>query len=66
MDAAPLAPPNSFGHHNQLRDSDADVAGMVGLQQDRAMVGGGRDTVLSEGSRYSTDEYVYIKSTAYL
>ncbi|QPG97464.1 hypothetical protein C2857_006366 [Epichloe festucae Fl1] len=56
MDAAPLAPPNSFGHHNQLRDSDADVAGMVGLQQDRAMVGGGRDTVLSEGSRYSTDE----------
>lgn len=61
MDArtgSPAQPPQGFG---QFRDSDADIAGMVGLQQ-----GGGNrhnaqqrhDTYMSEGSRYSTDEYV--------
>ncbi|WYZ39194.1 hypothetical protein EsH8_III_001108 [Colletotrichum jinshuiense] len=58
MDAAtgsPAHPPQGFG---QFRDSDADIAGMVGLQQN----GGNRhnpprhDTYMSEGSRYSTDE----------
>lgn len=59
MDATPLGPPstNAYGQHNQLRDSDADVAGMVGLQQGRPMPGGARETVMSDGSRYSTDEY---------
>ncbi|KAK2591632.1 regulator of ime2 [Conoideocrella luteorostrata] len=56
MDGGPLGPPNAFGHHNQLRDSDVDVAGMVGLQQNRAVAGGGRDTFMSEGSKYSQDE----------
>ncbi|KAG5931318.1 hypothetical protein E4U53_001826 [Claviceps sorghi] len=57
MDPASLAPPASFGHHKQLRDSDEDVAGMVGLQQHRAMVAGARDTFMSDASRYSTDEH---------
>lgn len=60
MDAAPLGPPpHAYGQHNQLRDSDADVAGMVGLQQGRPMAGAaGRETFMSDGSKYSTDEYV--------
>ncbi|OLN96458.1 pH-response regulator protein palI/prr-5 [Colletotrichum chlorophyti] len=61
MDAvtgSPAHPPQGFG---QFRDSDADIAGMVGLQQNN---GGNRsspqrhETYMSEGSRYSTDEYV--------
>jgi hypothetical protein len=55
MDAttgSPSIPPQGFGQFGQLRDSDADVAGMVGLQQQ----GLGRQTVMSESSRYSTDE----------
>jgi hypothetical protein len=60
MDATPLGPPpaNAYNRHNQLRDSDTDVAGMVGLQQGRPMAGGLRETVMSDGSKYSTDEYV--------
>jgi hypothetical protein len=56
MDAttgSPSTAPKGFGQFGQLRDSDADVAGMVGLQQqgiDR------HQTVLSESSRYSSDE----------
>ncbi|OAA42720.1 Actin cortical patch SUR7/pH-response regulator PalI [Metarhizium rileyi] len=58
MDAAPLntPPANVYGHHHQLRDSDVDVAGLVGLQQGRPMAGGGRETIMSDGSKYSTDE----------
>ncbi|KAF4902138.1 pH-response regulator protein palI/prr-5 [Colletotrichum fructicola] len=58
MDArtgSPAQPPPGFG---QFRDSDADIAGMVGLQQ-----GGGNrsnpqrhDTYMSETSRYSQDD----------
>ncbi|KFG85557.1 pH-response regulator protein palI/RIM9 [Metarhizium anisopliae] len=57
-DTTPLSPPppNAYGQHNLLRDSDVDVAGMVGLQQGRPMLGGGRETIMSDGSKYSTDE----------
>ncbi|KAK1454300.1 hypothetical protein CCUS01_10594 [Colletotrichum cuscutae] len=60
MDAAtgsPAHPPAGFG---QFRDSDADIAGMVGLQQQQN--GGNRshpqrhDTYMSEASRYSQDD----------
>jgi hypothetical protein len=44
-----LHPPGGYG--GGLRDSDGDVAGMVGLQQQRG--GGG---VVSDGSKYSVDE----------
>lgn len=58
MDAttgSPSMTPQGFGHFNQLRDSDADVAGMVGLQQQRLPE---RQTsaIVSESSRYSSDE----------
>jgi hypothetical protein len=61
MDAATGSPqlaPTGFGNQfGGIRDSDGDVAGMVGLQQQRA--GFGRhETVMSDGSRYSGDEYV--------
>jgi hypothetical protein len=54
MDAttgSPSVAPRGFGQFGQLRDSDADVAGMVGLQQQL-----GRRTIASESSRYSSDE----------
>lgn len=56
MDATTGSPsnaPRGFGQFPQLRDSDADVAGMVGLQQqgiDR------HQTVMSVTSRYSSEE----------
>ncbi|OBT86803.1 hypothetical protein VE02_03911 [Pseudogymnoascus sp. 03VT05] len=43
-----LHPPGGYG--GGLRDSDGDVAGMVGLQQQRG--------VISDGSKYSVDEYI--------
>ncbi|KAI8675133.1 hypothetical protein NCS57_00413400 [Fusarium keratoplasticum] len=52
MDAAPTA--QREGENGQLRDSDADVAGMVGLQQGR--IPQRHDTYMSDGSKYSTDE----------
>ncbi|KAK1967805.1 pali-domain-containing protein [Colletotrichum sublineola] len=54
---SPSHAPPGFG---QFRDSDADIAGMVGLQQQQN--GGNRvppqrhDTYITEGSGYSTDE----------
>ncbi|KAG5995209.1 hypothetical protein E4U43_003079 [Claviceps pusilla] len=57
LEAARLAPPDTFGHHKQLRDGDHDVAGMAGLQQHRAMAGSVRDTFMSDISRYSSDEH---------
>jgi hypothetical protein len=53
MDAttgSPQNPPHGFGQFGNLRDSDGDVAGMVGLQQQRIQ----RETI-SSVSRYSTD-----------
>lgn len=59
MDAttgSPSHPPVGFGtHFGPLRDSDGDVAGMVGLQQQRQNLPI-RDTHMSDGSRYSSDE----------
>ncbi|KAL0937661.1 ph signal transduction protein [Colletotrichum truncatum] len=67
MDAAtgsPAHPPQGFG---QFRDSDADIAGMVGLQQNSNRSNPQRhDTYMSEGSRYSTDEYVSLSFHKYV
>ena len=55
MDSTPIAAPNAYGQYGgSIRDSDTDVAGMVGLQQGRPP--NRHDTVLSDGSKYSTDE----------
>ncbi|KAM0208304.1 hypothetical protein ACHAPA_000263 [Fusarium lateritium] len=55
MDASPAVQHPGTGNYGQLRDSDADVAGMVGLQQGQGPQR--HDTLMSEGSKYSTDEY---------
>ncbi|KAI8962632.1 pali-domain-containing protein [Daldinia sp. FL1419] len=59
MDAStgsPAHPPQGFGQfNNQLRDSDADVAGMLALQQARTSSPNRHDTFMSEGSRYSQE-----------
>ncbi|CAM1502113.1 Fc.00g040970.m01.CDS01 [Cosmosporella sp. VM-42] len=56
MDAAPNDPNRQYGgQYGQLRDSDVDVAGMVGLQQGQAPPGR-HDTYMSEESKYSSDE----------
>jgi hypothetical protein len=55
MDAttgSPSTAPNGFGQFGNIRESDGDVAGMVGLQQQRLQ----RQTVHSDASRYSVDE----------
>jgi hypothetical protein len=55
MDAttgSPSTAPKGFGQFGNIRESDGDVAGMVGLQQQRLQ----RQTVDSDVSRYSTDE----------
>lgn len=60
MDArtgSPANPPLGFGQFpNQLRDSDADVAGMLALQQARTGSPRRHDTYMSETSKYSQDE----------
>ena len=56
MDAttgSPSTAPKGFGQFG-VRDSDGDVAGMVGLQQQRNMQR--HETVMSDTSRYSSDE----------
>ena len=53
---SPSHPPQNFGEFNQLRDSDADVAGMLALQQARTSSATPRQDYMSEGSRYSHDE----------
>ncbi|KAI0172735.1 pali-domain-containing protein [Hypoxylon sp. FL1284] len=61
MDATTLGSPahaprglNQF--NNQLRDSDADLAGMLALQQARTSAQQRHETLMSEGSKYSQDE----------
>ena len=60
MDAAtgsPGHPPKGFGQYSSIRESDSDVAGMIGLQQARTSGNaGGHDTFVSESSKYSTEE----------
>lgn len=59
MDAnsgSPAHAPQNFGSFNGIRDSDADIAGMVGLQQGMSGTQNRHDTLMSEGSKYSTDE----------
>lgn len=59
MDAttgSPSKAPQGFGNqYGTLRDSDGDVAGMVGLQQQKMNLPI-RDTRVSDGSRYSTED----------
>jgi hypothetical protein len=59
MDAntgSPSRSPTGFGtQFGQLRDSDGDITGMVGLQQQRQNVLN-RDTLGSDGSVYSGEE----------
>jgi hypothetical protein len=55
MDAttgSPSHPPQGYGQFGALRESDGDVAGMVGLQEQRIQ----RDAIVSDSSKYSTDE----------
>lgn len=60
MDATPSPINTTPQQYGALRDSDADVAGMVGLQQARIaspnMVNQRHDTYMSETSHYSTDD----------
>lgn len=56
MDAT-TTPARTFGQYGQIRDSDVDVVGMVGLQQGRPPAR--HDTIMSDRSKYSTDE-VYV------
>lgn len=60
MDAttgSPARPPPGFNQFpNQLRDSDADVAGMLALQQARTNSPRRHDTYMSEASKYSQEE----------
>ncbi|KAH7317620.1 SUR7/PalI family-domain-containing protein [Rhexocercosporidium sp. MPI-PUGE-AT-0058] len=56
MDAttgSPSTAPRGFGQFGNIRESDGDVAGMVGLQQQRLQQ---RQTVDSDGSRYSSED----------
>jgi hypothetical protein len=60
MDATTGSPshaPQGFGQFG-IRDSDADVAGMLALQQGRSLMAQRHDTYMSDMSRYSQDEYV--------
>ena len=57
MDATTGSPshaPRGFGNSFGVRDSDSDIAGIVGLQQ-RRVNAGNHDTMASDGSRYSND-----------
>ncbi|KAM0322727.1 hypothetical protein ACHAQA_009318 [Verticillium albo-atrum] len=60
MDAvsgSPAQAPQGYGSFGGLRDSDADIAGMVGLQQGISDSSNRRhDTYMSDGSKYSSDE----------
>jgi hypothetical protein len=56
MNAATGSPSHAqqgFGNHFGVRDSDSDIAGIVGLQQQRVNMN--HDTMISDGSRYSND-----------
>lgn len=64
--ASPMRAPGSPSHDQQgfgLSGSDADIAGMVGLQQGRDTARR-HDTVMSETSRYSQpdDQYVPVRT----
>lgn len=55
---SPAHPPQDFGQfpNQQIRDSDADVAGMLALQQARVNTPRRHDTYMTASSRYSQDE----------
>lgn len=59
MDASPAGPTGNYAQPQApIRDGDTDVAGMVGLQQARAGSARPTDSYVSEGSKYSAEEYV--------
>ncbi|ETS84862.1 hypothetical protein PFICI_02887 [Pestalotiopsis fici W106-1] len=59
---SPAHPPQGFGQfpNQQIRDSDADVAGMLALQQARVNTPRRHDTYMTASSRYSQDENAYV------
>ncbi|KAI0153563.1 SUR7/PalI family-domain-containing protein [Pestalotiopsis sp. NC0098] len=59
---SPAHPPQDFGQfpNQQIRDSDADVAGMLALQQARVNTPRRHDTYMTASSRYSQDESAYV------
>ncbi|KAH8884320.1 pali-domain-containing protein [Thozetella sp. PMI_491] len=64
MDArtgSPQHPPAGFGQFG-IRESDADIAGMLAMQQGRIPSPGARrhDTYMSDMSKYSQDENAYV------
>ncbi|KAI9829421.1 MAG: hypothetical protein M1819_006358 [Sarea resinae] len=63
MDAttgSPARPPPGFNQFNQLRDSDADVQGMVGLQQDR------QESPMQQGNFIRSPSSVYSMNQDYV
>lgn len=54
MDANPPSGGGAYG--GAIRDSDTDVAGMIGLQQARSGSARPTDSYMSEGSKYSTED----------
>jgi hypothetical protein len=54
MDAAPAGHGGNYNQYGNIRDSDVDVAGMVGLQQGRAPER--HLTYMSDASKYSNEE----------
>ncbi|KAK4208703.1 SUR7/PalI family-domain-containing protein [Rhypophila decipiens] len=61
MDAGPgtAQSPRGYGQYG-IRDSDADVAGMLAMQQARTSTSDRHDTFRSEASRYSQPEDAYV------
>ncbi|KAI0476092.1 pali-domain-containing protein [Xylariaceae sp. FL0804] len=58
---SPAHAPADFGQfNNHLRDSDADVAGMLALQEARTSAAQRHDTLMTEGSKYSQDGSQYV------
>jgi hypothetical protein len=58
MDASTGSPSHTsqgFGQFG-IRDSDADVAGMLALQQGKSAIPQRHDTYMSDASRYSQEE----------
>ncbi len=57
MDATTGLPPKGFGRFGPIRDSDTDIAGMVGLQQGRPPPSNSQhEAVAGETSTYSQEE----------
>jgi hypothetical protein len=56
MDGTPANPSDGSTQLGTIRDSDTDVAGMVGLQQARAGSARPTESYMSDSSKYSGEE----------